>query len=163
MAGRLRRVLRLPTRTRSADMSVSAPTRALVSATSPVEGLPRRQLPLIPVFAQSVAAVAPSGAAAVIPALVLATAGGAGAIVAFAMASVVVLLVSACLQPMAQRMAAVGGVYTYTARGLGPLAAVPTGWSAIVGYTSVGMAGLLAVGTYLSNIVVAAGAVHDKP
>lgn len=136
---------------------------ALVATQSPVEGLPRRQLPLVPVFAQSVAAVAPSGAAAVIPALVLASAGGAGATVAFAAAGVVILLVSACLRPMAQRMAAVGGIYTYTARGLGPLAAVPTGWSAIIGYGAVGMAGLIAVGTYLSNIVVVAGLTTETP
>ncbi|KRE26859.1 transporter [Mycobacterium sp. Soil538] len=144
-------------------MSVPVPSGPLVGSSSPVEGLPRRQLPLIPVFAQSVAAVAPSGAAAVIPALVLATAGGAGAITAFATAAVVVLLVSACLRPMAQRLAAVGGVYTYTARGLGPLVAVPTGWSAILGYAAVAMAGLIAVGTYLSNVVVSAGLTSDVP
>lgn len=144
-------------------MAVPTANRPLVASSSPVEGLPRRQLPLIPVFAQSVAAVAPSGAAAVIPALVLATAGGAGAITAFACAALVVLLVSACLRPMAQRMAAVGGIYTYTARGLGPLVAVPTGWSAIIGYASVGMAGLTAVGTYLANVVVSAGLTSDIP
>ena len=98
-----------------------------------------------------------------IPALVLATAGGAGATVAFAAAAVVVLLVAACLRPMAQRMAAVGGIYTYTARGLGPLIAIPTGWSAIIGYACVGMAGLVAVGTYLSNIAVSAGLAGDIP
>lgn len=144
-------------------MSLPTDSPALVASTSPVEGLPRRQLPLVPVFAQSVAAVAPSGAAAVIPALVLATAGGAGATVAFAAAAVVVLLVAACLRPMAQRMAAVGGIYTYTARGLGPLIAIPTGWSAIIGYACVGMAGLVAVGTYLSNIAVSAGLAGDIP
>ena len=144
-------------------MAVPIARQPLVASSSPVAGLPRRQLPLIPVFAQSVAAVAPSGAAAVIPALVLTTAGGAGAITAFACAALVVLLVSACLRPMAQRMAAVGGIYTYTARGLGPLAAVPTGWSAIIGYASVGMAGLVAVGTYLSNMVVSAGLTSDLP
>lgn len=144
-------------------MSVPTTNNPLVASTSPVAGLPRRQLPLIPVFAQSVAAVAPSGAAAVIPALVLATAGGAGAITAFAAAAVVMLLVSACLRPMAQRMAAVGGIYTYTARGLGPLIAVPTGWSALLGYASVGMAGLIAVGTYLSNVVVSAGLTSQIP
>jgi amino acid transporter len=144
-------------------MPLPTNSRPLVTSSSPVKGLPRRQLPLIPVFAQSVAAVAPSGAAAVIPVLVLATAGGAGAITAFAAAAVVVLLVSACLRPMAQRMAAVGGIYTYTARGLGPLVAVPTGWSAIIGYTSVAMAGLIAVGTYLSNVVVSAGLTSEVP
>ena len=131
--------------------------RILVAATSPVDGLPRRQLRGLPVFAQSVAAIAPSGAAAVIPALVLSTAGGAGAIAAFICATLVIVLVSACLRPMARRMAAVGGLYSYTARGLGPGVAVPTGWSAILGYATVGMAGLIAVGTYLAHIAVALG------
>lgn len=144
-------------------MAVPTDSRPLIASTSPVAGLPRRQLPLLPVFAQSVAAVAPSGAAAVIPALVITTAGGAGAITAFACAALVALLVSACLRPMAQRIAAVGGIYTYVARGLGPLAAVPTGWSAIIGYASVGMAGLVAVGTYLSNMVVSTGLTSNIP
>ncbi|MFD7012434.1 APC family permease [Rhodococcus jostii] len=137
--------------------------RALVAARSPVQGLPRRQLSFIPVFAQSVAAVAPSGGAAVVPALVISTAGGGGALAAFVCAAVVILLVSACLRPMAQRMASVGGIYSYTARGLGPTAAVPTGWSAIVGYATVGMAGLLAVGTYLSHIAVTSGLARGTP
>ena len=129
----------------------------LVAATTPVSGLSRRTLPLIAVFTQSIAAVAPTGAAAVIPALVIATAGGAGAILAFAAAALVIVLVSACLRPMAERMAAVGGLYTYVARGLGPLVALPTGFSAIIGYAAVSMAGLVAVGTYLSHIAVAVG------
>jgi amino acid transporter len=145
------------------NMTTSPHKRALVATRSPVQGLPRRQLPFIPVFAQSVAAVAPSGAAAVIPVLVIGTAGGGGALAAFVCAAVVILLVSACLRPMAQRMASVGGIYSYTARGLGPTAAVPTGWSAIVGYATVGMAGLLAVGTYLSHIAVTTGLARGTP
>lgn len=133
----------------------------LVATTTPVSGLSRRTLPWIAVLAQSIAAVAPTGAAAVIPALVIASAGGAGAIVAFAAAAVVIMLVSACLRPMAERMATVGGLYTYVARGLGPLVALPTGISAIVGYAAVSMAGLVAVGTYLSHIAVAVGITDD--
>lgn len=144
-------------------MSTPVGKRALVALTTPVVGLPRRALPLIAVFTQSIAAVAPSGAAAVIPMLVLSTTGGAGAVAAFAAAAVVVVLVSACLRPMAQRMAAVGGLYTYTARGLGAGVALPTGWSALIGYGAVSMAGLVAVGTYLSNIVVAVGLIPDSP
>lgn len=144
-------------------MTVPVGKRALVAATTPVDGLPRRELPLIAVFTQSIAAVAPSGAAAVIPMLVLSTTGGAGAVAAFAAAAVVIVLVSACLRPMAQRMAAVGGLYTYTARGLGAGVALPTGWSALIGYGSVAMAGLVAVGTYLSNIVVAVGFIPESP
>lgn len=135
----------------------------LVATTSPVDGLPRRQLSFIPVLTQSVAAVAPSGAAAVIPALLLTTVGGGTTLVAFACAALVTLLVCACLRPMARRMAVVGGIYSYVARGLGPRTAIVTGWSAIVGYASVSMAGLLAVGTYLSDVGVATGRLKDSP
>jgi len=144
-------------------MDTDARGRPFVAVRSPVEGLTRRQLPFIPVFAQSVAGVAPSAAAAVVPALVISTAGGGGAIVAFVCASVVILMVAGCLRPMARRMAAVGGIYTYTARALGPGVAVPTGWSALLGYGTVGMAAVLAVGTYLSHILTAAGLTRSTP
>ncbi|MEB3370120.1 APC family permease [Saccharopolyspora mangrovi] len=138
-------------------MNRSSPGQDYVVQTSPLHGLPRRQMPFIPVFAQSIAAVAPSGCASVIPLLMLSTTGGGAALVGFVCAIAVILLVSACLRPMAQRMAAVGGIYSFTARGLGPEVAVPTGWSALVGYAAVSMAGLLAVGTYLAHIAVASG------
>lgn len=128
-----------------------------------VLGLSRRQLSFVPVFAQSVAAIAPAGTAAVTPGLVIATSAGGGALAAFAAATVVVLLVSACLRPMARRMASIGGIYSYTARALGPYVAIPTGWSAIIGYGAVGMAGLVAVGTYLTHMAVSLGAVDDSP
>lgn len=135
----------------------------LVADSSPVEGLPRRRLPFVPVLTQSVAAVAPSGAAAVIPALLLTTIGGGASLLSFAVAAGIILLVTACLRPMARRMAAVGGIYTYVARALGPRPAIVTGWSAIVGYASVAMAGLLAVGTYLSHLGVATGHLARSP
>jgi amino acid transporter len=144
-------------------MSAYPPERPLVVQTSPVRGLARRRLPFVPVFAQSVAAIAPSGTAGVTPALVLAAAGGGGALIAFACAAVVTLLVSACIRPMAQRMASVGGLYSYVARGLGPNAAVPTGWSAIVGYAAVAMAGLIAVGAYLPHVAVSVGLTDATP
>ena len=45
---------------------------AMVADESPVRGLTRRQLPFIPVFAQSVAAIAPAGTSAVTPLFVIA-------------------------------------------------------------------------------------------
>lgn len=129
----------------------------LISSRSPVAGLSRRNLPFIPVFAQAVAAVAPAGAMSVIPALVFG-ATGPNLVFSFLLAMVVILLVSSCLRPMAQRMAAVSGLYSYTAKGLGPVAAITAGWSAIFGYGLVAMASLLAVGTYGANILVNLGA-----
>ncbi|MBJ8343796.1 APC family permease [Antrihabitans sp. YC2-6] len=144
-------------------MPASPHERPLVVDTSPVSGLPRRRLPFVPVFAQSVAAIAPAGTAGVTPALVIGAAGGGGAFVAFVCAALVTVLVSACIRPMAQRMASVGGLYSYVARGLGPKVAVPTGWSAIVGYSAVAMAGLIAVGAYLAHVAVSIGLADDTP
>ena len=144
-------------------MTASSNGHPLVVETSPVSGLPRRRLPFVPVFAQSVAAIAPAGTAGVTPALVIGAAGGGGAILAFVCAALITLLVSACIRPMAQRMASVGGLYSYVAHGLGPKWAVPTGWSAIVGYASVAMAGLVAVGAYLTHVAVSTGLIDSAP
>ena len=93
-------------------------TYPLVADESPVRGLTRRQLPFIPVFAQSVAAIAPAGTSAVTPLFVIAAMSGAGGVISFAVAMVVVMMISACVRPMAQRLAVVGGLYSYVAQGL---------------------------------------------
>lgn len=129
----------------------------LVADESPVRGLIRRRLPFIPVFAQSVAAIAPAGTSAVTPLFVIAAMNGTGGVVAFAIAMVVTMMVAACVRPMAQRLAVVGGLYSYVAQGFGPRVALPTAWSAILGYGSVSVAGLLAVGLYLNHIAVSVG------
>ncbi|MFB9717050.1 APC family permease, partial [Arthrobacter methylotrophus] len=49
---------------------MSASGDRFITPRSPVEGLRRRKLSFLPVFAQAVAGVAPAGAMAVIPALV---------------------------------------------------------------------------------------------
>lgn len=137
-----------------------SPTREtpLVSDESPVRGLTRRQLPFVPVFAQSVAAIAPAGTSAVTPLFVIAAISGTGGVVSFLVAMVVIVAVACCIRPMAQRLAVVGGLYSYVAQGFGPRVALPTAWSAIAGYGSVSMAGLLAVGLYLNHIAVSVGA-----
>lgn len=135
--------------------------RGLIAARSPVDGLRRRRLPFLPVFAQAVAAVAPAGAMGVIPGLV-SGATPANLVLTFGAAMAVIVLVAFCLRPMTQRMAAVSGLYSYTAKGLGPLAAITAGWSAMLGYGLVAMASLLAVGTYGSQLVINLGIpLHD--
>jgi amino acid transporter len=53
---------------------------------------------------------------------------------------------------MAQRMAAVSGLYSYTAKGLGQRTAITAGWSAMFGYGLVAMASLLLVGVYVGQL-----------
>ncbi|SDM39980.1 amino acid/polyamine/organocation transporter, APC superfamily [Geodermatophilus siccatus] len=115
---------------------------------SPVAGLLRRRLSFPEVLAQSVSALAPSAAMVTVPALVL-VASGAATLPAIAAATVLVLLVGWCLSLFALRMAAVGGVYSYTAKGLGPAGALLGGWSLAVGYAAVAMSALVGAALYV--------------
>ncbi|WP_413249037.1 APC family permease [Sinomonas flava] len=82
---------------------------------------------------------------------------GANLLVTFGAAMVVIVLVSLSLRPMAKRMAAVSGLYSYTAKGLGQAPAITVGWSAIFGYGFVAMGSLLAVGTYVLQFLINLG------
>ncbi|TLM83734.1 APC family permease [Pseudarthrobacter sp. NamE2] len=148
-------------RHRESWCEVSTRGDRFISPRSPVEGLRRRKLSFLPVFAQAVAAVAPAGAMSVIPALIfpglaLGT-SGPNLLLTFGAAMTVMVMVSFCLRPMAKRMAAVSGLYSYTAKGFGQRTAISTGWSAVFGYALVAMASLLVVGTYLAEMLINLG------
>ncbi|GAB2445884.1 APC family permease [Nocardia tengchongensis] len=138
-------------------MTVPTPTPPLVVQRSSISGLRRRRLAFAPVFAQSVAAIAPAGTAAVTPPFVIAAVGGGPSVLAFLAAALLTWCVALVVRPMAQRIAVTGGLYTYAAKSLGPTCAIPVGWSAIVGYAAVSVAGLVAVGTYLGRVAMLAG------
>lgn len=122
-----------------------------LAARSPVAGLLRRRLSFAEVLAQSVSALAPSAAMVTVPAIVLAESGGA-TLPAFVAATVLVVLVGWCLSLFARRMAAVGGVYSYTAKGLGPVGALVGGWSLVIGYTAVSMSALVGSALYAAAL-----------
>lgn len=107
---------------------------------SPVHGLARRQLGPLEVLAQSVSGAAPSAAMAAVPAIVAASAGG-GTVWSFVIATVLALLIAACIARFTRRMAASGGLYSLTAKGLTPAAAFASALGLVVGY------GLLSAGT----------------
>lgn len=136
--------------------TVSVRRGGFIAPRSPVEGLRRRNLSFLPVFAQAVAGVAPAGAMSVIPALVFPGlvfgTNGPNLVLTFAVAMAVMVLVALCLRPIARRMAAVSGLYSYTAKGLGQRTAITAGWSAIFGYLMVAMASLLLVGVYIGQL-----------
>jgi amino acid transporter len=117
---------------------------------SPVAGLRRRRLSFPEVLAQSVSALAPSAAMTAVPSIALAQ-SGAATLPAFVGATALVLLVGWCLTQFGRRMAAVGGVYSYTAKGLGPVGALAGGWALLVGYAAVAMATLVGAATYLGG------------
>ena len=118
---------------------------------SPVAGLRRRRLSFAEVLAQSVSALAPSAAMVVVPSIVLVEAGAA-TLPAFVAATALVLLVGWCLTQFGRRMAAVGGTYSYTAKGLGPVGALIGGWALLIGYAAVAMAALVGSAAYLAGL-----------
>lgn len=122
-----------------------------LAARSPVAGLLRRRLSFAEVLAQSVSALAPSAAMVTVPAIVLAESGVA-TLPALGAATVLVVLVGWCLSLFARRMAAVGGVYSYTAKGLGPVGALVGGWSLVVGYAAVSMSALVGSALYAATL-----------
>ena len=107
---------------------------------SPVYGLARRRLGPLEVLAQSVSGAAPSAAMAATPAIVALSAGG-GTVWSFVIATGLALLIAACIARFTRRMAASGGLYSLTAKGLTPAAAFASALGLVVGY------GLLAAGT----------------
>ncbi|MDI2132114.1 APC family permease [Yinghuangia seranimata] len=123
---------------------------------SPLAGLARRELPRAHVVAQSVSAVAPSAAMATTPALVAASAGR-GAPVSVAIAAVVALLVASGITAFTRRMAAPGSLYTFTAKGLGPLAALVCAVALLIGYAFLAMAALVGFAQYAHALAVRVG------
>ncbi|SCX54261.1 amino acid/polyamine/organocation transporter, APC superfamily (TC 2.A.3) [Klenkia marina] len=115
---------------------------------SPVAGLRRRGLSMVEVLAQSVSALAPSAAVVAVPPFVMAQAGAATLPVLVG-GTALVVLVGWCLTAFARRMAAVGGVYSYTAKGLGPGAALLAGWALVVGYAGIAVSALVGSVAYL--------------
>jgi amino acid transporter len=121
-------------------------------ARSPVAGLRRRRLSFLEVLAQSVSALAPSAAMVVVPSIVLVE-SGAATLPAFVTATALVLLIGWCLTQFGRRMAAVGGTYSYTAKGLGPVGALVGGWSLLIGYAAVAMSALVGAAVYLAGLL----------
>lgn len=124
----------------------------VIGVRSPLAGLNRRQLAFAEVLAQSVSAVAPSAAAVTLPVLVIAWTGAA-ALPVFIGAGLLVLMVAYCVTQFARRMTSAGGVYSYTAKGLGPRAAYTVGWSLLIGYGGAAMTSALGGGIYLASLL----------
>jgi amino acid transporter len=119
---------------------------------SPVAGLRRRRLTFLEVLAQAVSALAPSAGMVVVPSIMLVETGAA-TLPAFVAATALVLLVGWCLSQFGRRMAAVGGIYSYTAKGLGPVGALVGGWALLIAYAAVAMAALVGAAVYLAGLV----------
>lgn len=132
------------------ERAISAPAPVHdFGARSPLDGLDRRSVGFGDVLAQSVAAVAPSGAATTV---ILFASGVAGTatVLAVVAAAVITLLVAGTVNQFTRRMVASGSLYTYAAHGLGAAAGLTTGAAILVGYAGVAIFALLGSAHYLS-------------
>jgi amino acid transporter len=104
------------------------------------------------VFAQGLAAAAPSVAIAGVPgSLFLVT--GKGAIWAAIVGGVLVYLVATVIALQARRTVSSGSLGTYAGNGLGPVAAFVTGWALIIGYIGFAAGGVLGAVLYFNSFL----------
>ncbi|MFW0797080.1 APC family permease [Gordonia sp. CPCC 205515] len=133
-----------------------------IRSRSPVAGLRRAQLSFAEVLGQSVAAVAPSAVMVTLPALVM-PAAGVATVPVFVITTVLFLAVGYCVSQYATRMIAVSGLYSYTAKGLGPVAGIGAGWSVVIGYAAAAMASTVGAAAYLTSLLHRVGLPGGPP
>lgn len=104
------------------------------------------------VFAQGLAAAAPSVALAVVP-FGLFTAAGKGSVWAATIGFVLVLLIAGTLTFQSRRTVSSGSLGTYAANGLGSGAGFAAGWSLIVAYVSFAVTAVLGATLYLNSFL----------
>lgn len=117
-------------------------------------GLRRDCLSFMEVVAQSVANIAPSATPALIVPVVFASAGD-GSWIAYAFATVALLLVTYHINQFARRSASPGALYTFVAQGLGPTWGVISGWSLVIAYLLTGCAVLCGSANYAAVLLQA--------
>ncbi len=128
--------------------------RALSSAEG--HGLERGALGFWGVFAQGLAAAAPSVAVAVVP-FSLFLAAGKGAAWAVVVGLVITVLIAATISFQAKRTVSSGSLGTYTGNGLGPGFAYAAGFSLLIGYIGFATTGTLGGVLYLDSFLESIG------
>lgn len=104
------------------------------------------------VFAQGLAAAAPSVAIAGVPGALFLIAGK-GALWAAIIGGVLVYLIARVIAAQARRTVSSGSLGTYAGNGLGPVAAFVTGWALIVGYVGFAAGGILGAVLYFNSFL----------
>jgi amino acid transporter len=97
------------------------------------QGLKSNHLSFIEVVSQSIGVIAPSGTPGLVIPVVFATAGN-GTWLAYAFATIALLIVSLQINVFAGRIATPGSLYIYTSQGLGRFVGVIAGWALLIGY-----------------------------
>jgi amino acid transporter len=120
------------------------------------EGLPAGEVSGLGVFAQGLAAAAPSVAVAGVPGSLFLIAGK-GAFWAAIVGGVIVLLVAVVIALQARRTVSSGSLGTYAGNGLGPVGAFVTGWALILGYIGFAAGGTLGAVLYFNAFLQGVG------
>lgn len=136
------------------DPAVEVNGRALTAADT--TGLEREALGPWGVFAQGLAAAAPSVAVAVVP-FSLFVAAGKGAAWAAVIGLVIVALIAVTISFQARRTVSSGSLGTYTGNGLGPGFAFVAGLSLLFGYVGFATTGTLGGVLYLDAFLDSIG------
>lgn len=124
-----------------------------LTADSSMSGLERRTVGYLDLVAQSVGAVAPTAAAATLPALIAAQAGSS-LLLCLALAWLLVAAVAYAVGQFTRRMAAPGSLYTFATLGLGRAAGFGTASAAVVGYAFVSMFALVGAALSVQTLLV---------
>jgi amino acid transporter len=127
---------------------------------SPVsDGAPRLRshaLGFPTLLAQSVALISPTMTAVLIIPLAFLDAGQ-GTWAAYLFATIMLLFVVLGLNQFARRSASAGSMYAYTARGLGPVAGVLSGWTLLWSYLFIAIAGLSGFSIFSAQLLSTMG------
>jgi amino acid transporter len=119
-------------------------------------GLRRNALGFPPLLAQGVAAISPTMTAVLIIPLAFGDAGQ-GTWAAYLFATIMLLFVVGGLNQFARRSTTAGSMYAYTARGLGPVAGVLSGWTLMWSYMFIAIAGLSGFAIFSAQLLAALG------
>jgi amino acid transporter len=106
--------------------------------------------------AQAIANIAPSAVIAFTAAAIYLSAGN-GTALSFALATVVILAVGYCVVVFARRHASAGSLYTYVAKGLGPLGAYVAGVTLLVGCWGIAAGSLGGAVSYMNDFLLGFG------
>lgn len=97
-----------------------------------------------------------------LPALVIPAAGHL-TLPVFAFTALLMAAVGYCVTQFSTRMVAVSGLYSYTVKGLGPIAGIAAGWSVVIGYAAAAMASTLGAASYLTALLGRLGVPDGRP
>lgn len=126
--------------------------RTDVAASSPFGGLKRRHARTVDVVAQSVGAIAPAGVLLIHPSVLL-DRSGSFAFLDVVLAVALVGAIAGVVGIFSRRISSTGSLYTFTARGLGPIAGTVAGAALLVGSLAIALSTLVRGSTRIARVL----------